>query len=208
MTATKITKITIHNNQKIDKHKHRGFALIEVMVSALVLTVGCLAFLKLQQTGMKYSFNDYARSQGVAVAQGFAEKLRGNVNLLSSTVKSGSILGGDVSLSSALPQDDTDCQSANPGTTCAEAMLEYQSYLTSKQMQSLLAGQSRLCYRIINDIANAKYGSVRLTYMWVDNTSGTTAKEDGIKEADCPSAFDSAVGSNFIDNSVTIYVQL
>lgn len=204
MTATKITKITIHNNQKIDKHKHRGFALIEVMVSALVLTVGCLAFLKLQQTGMKYSFNDYARSQGVAVAQGFAEKLRGNVNLLSSTVKSGSILGGDVSLSSALPQDDTDCQSANPGTTCAEAMLEYQSYLTSKQMQSLLAGQSRLCYRM----HDTKYGSVRLTYMWVDNTSGTTAKKDGIKEADCPSAFDSAVGSNFIDNSVTIYVQL
>lgn len=186
----------------IERKKEKGFALIEVMIAALVLTLGCLAFLKLQRTGMQYSFNDYARSQGVAISQGFAEKLRGNMIFLNKAIDSGSISSADTGLLSKLPQQSSDCQSSRPGTDCAKAMLTYQSYLTGQQMQALLKGQSRLCYLKHNS------ATVRLTFMWVDNVASEEAKKNGIQETDCPATFDGAVGKDFIDNSVTIYVQL
>lgn len=173
----------------------KGFALIEVMMATLLLTVGCLAFLKLQRVGLQYSFYDYARSQGVAIAQGFAEKLRGNLALVREDTFSGSVKSSDaVPATVDLPQTNADCTNANPSTACAKAMLTYQSYLTAQQMKHLIKGNSVLCYSRNAD----SRGLVRLTFMWVDNTSRNTT-------IICPTSF---AENDTIENAVTIYAQL
>lgn len=191
---------------KLKKKQEKGFALIEVMIAALVLTLGCLAFLKLQRTGMQYAFNDYARSQGVAITQGFAEKLRGNVRFLNTSIDDGSISSTDTRLSSNLPQKSTHCQPDPSTIACAKAMFDYQRYLTAQQMKMLLKGQSLLCYEKEDD--DDKYGAVRLTFIWVDSSASEKAKKEGLETSDCPDDFDDEVDKDFRDNSVTIYVQL
>lgn len=185
------------------KEYSKGFALIDVMMAALVLTVGCLAFLKLQQMSLQYAFNDYARSQGVAITQGFIEKLRGNRAFLTIGIHSGSITAGDNNLSSQLPQTTADCTASPPDSDCAKAILAYQRYLTSRQMKQLIKGKSILCYQMGSNV-----GLLRLTFMWLDNSSSKDAKIAGIQSTDCPTTFDAAVDSQFLANSVTIYAQL
>lgn len=183
--------------------KEKGFALIEVMMAALVLTVGCLAFLKLQHKGLQYSFNDYARSQGVAITQGFVERLRGNTAFLNAGIADGSISNGDKTLANALSTATSACGASKPNKTCAKAMFDYQKYLTAQQMQTAMKGQSRLCYLHNNDTRG-----LRLTFMWIDSTASEDAKKDGIEEDNCPDNFGDAVEDDFIDNSVTIYATL
>lgn len=204
------------------KNQTQGFALIEVMMAALVLTVGCLAFLKLQQTGIQYSFNDYARSQGVAITQGFAEKLRGNIAFTDPSINSGSIVAGDSSLSTSLPQETTDCTNAVPGKECAKAILAYQSYLTSQQMKNLIKGDSILCYQ-----KGATPGSVRLTFIWLDTALFSEPDDDKLtieekrakrekivfSNVKCPTEYGKDADfdnkdNDFLENSVTIYAQL
>lgn len=174
--------------------KNEGFALIEVMLSALLLTVGCLAFLKLQQLGLQYAFNDYARSQGIVITQSFAERLRSNLALLDTETFDGSIKSDAIFTRITFPSRSPECKKQKPGLACARVMFAYQSYLTARQMQHLIKGNSILCYQ--RNATNRTL--IRLTFLWVDNSSETTS-------INCPTSFNG--GSN-INNMVTLYVQL
>lgn len=187
----------------MNQQKNRGFALIEVMVAALVLTVGCLAFLKLQRLGIQYAFNDYARSQGVAIAQGFTEKLRSNTPFVNAADLQYGDIKSNASLSGTLPQENANCEADTPGIACAKALLDYHRYLTAQQMKTFIKGKSKLCYRKHPSIK----GSLRLTFMWVDNSSTQKAKET-FDSIECPESFTAQLGEDIIDSSVTIYAQL
>ncbi|MGY0398996.1 MAG: type IV pilus modification protein PilV [Ostreibacterium sp.] len=177
------------------KNKQSGFALIEVMLAALVLTVGSVAFMTLQRIGLQHSFNDYARTQGIALSRDFVELLRSNNSFvrLPANLTSGSIVGGRIASNAPV------CVAS--GNTCTESMLNYQRYLISRQMEStMVAGQSLLCYR------NNGSGYMRITYLWVDNTSGN--RNITLSQNSCPGDFTTSVGTTERDNSVTIYAQL
>ncbi len=61
----------------------RGFALLEVMISALVLAVGVIAFVKLGNVSMKRTQENNYLSQATASANALVEVLRGNPSIAS-----------------------------------------------------------------------------------------------------------------------------
>lgn len=178
-----------------------GFALVEVLLAALVLAVGSAAFLKLQTLTLKHSHNNYARTQATTIAISFVEQLRSNRGFmdLPAANRTDSIIGGAVALVAA-PQNSSDCQSSNPSSDCALATLNYQRYLISEKMRyAFRPNMSLLCYR-----ENAG-GYLRLTYLWRDSLS---ADKTVLTAANCPTAFNTAVAAQSRNNSVTLYVQL
>lgn len=56
----------------------RGFSLLEVLVSLLILMVGLLGIAGLMVKGQRASFEAYQRQQALALAQDMAEKIRSN----------------------------------------------------------------------------------------------------------------------------------
>lgn len=183
-----------------------GFALLEVMIAALVLTVGGVAYMKLQQTGLQYNFNNAARSRGAAVINGFVEHLRSNVNYVRYTNNiSGSIVADGVtepsSAISCSSRSDTDSKTA----TCATAVFNLHRYLLSKRMADITAANnSRLCYVE----SSTEAGLMRLTFQWRDN-SKESVDNDALSVA-CPDFNANLKNSttNYKNNSVTIYAQL
>lgn len=188
-------------------HKHSGFALLEVMISALVLTVGAVAFMKLQATGLQYSYNDYARGQGTALTRDFVDQLRSNIGYitLSNTDKTGYILAGGVAKSKP-PQEDTDCQSKVPEKGCAKAVLNFTRHMTSTKMAMITRdNRSILCYQE----HNSSPGYIRVSYLWRDNSNDSSNTADFTGGADCPTKFDETIANESKrNNSVTIYAQL
>lgn len=201
----------------------KGFALVEVLIAALVLAVGSAAFLKLQSISLKNSNNNYARTQATMIASSFVEQLRSNRGFfdLPAAVRTGSIIGGTVALTAA-PQNNGDCQSGANTDACAQATLNYQRYLTSLQMGGAFPQNlSLLCYREDTGTAAvpavpatgtagiaavaAVRGYLRVTYLWRDNLSNTRT---AFTAADCPANFSNPLAATVRNNSVTIYVQL
>ncbi len=175
--------------------KQLGFALIEVMLAALIMTVGGVAFMKLQQMGLQYNFNNYARTQGTLFAEDFIEQLRGNIGLLKAAQVSGTLISGSISKTEPAPTAAVNCSSTTQTQSCAASLLALQKYLISQQMATI-ASDSILCYQ--ENAAGSGY--LRVTYLWRDNSSeGQTAS------LDCPTTFNENKAPN---NSVTIYAQL
>jgi type IV pilus assembly protein PilV len=60
---------------------NRGFTLIEVLVTLVILTFGLLGIAGLMAKGQRISFEAYQRQQAVALASDIAERIRGNRQL-------------------------------------------------------------------------------------------------------------------------------
>jgi type IV pilus assembly protein PilV len=56
----------------------RGFTLIEVLVTLVILTFGLLGIAGLMAKGQRIAFEAYQRQQAVALASDMAERIRGN----------------------------------------------------------------------------------------------------------------------------------
>lgn len=57
---------------------NRGFSLMEVLISMLVLAIGLLGLAALQTQGLRASTDSYLRSQGTALAYDIIERMRAN----------------------------------------------------------------------------------------------------------------------------------
>ncbi len=57
---------------------HRGFTLLEVMVTVLVLSIGLLGLAGLQATSLKLNSSAYLRSQATNLAYDMADRMRAN----------------------------------------------------------------------------------------------------------------------------------
>jgi len=69
------TPISIRN----PKRESRGFSLIEVLVSMVILAIGLLGLAMLQTTGLGFNTNSYSRTQATYMAYDLAERMRANV---------------------------------------------------------------------------------------------------------------------------------
>lgn len=58
---------------------HRGFTLIEILVTVIVLSVGLLGLAGLQAASLKFNSTAYQRSQATSLAYDIADRMRANV---------------------------------------------------------------------------------------------------------------------------------
>ena len=58
--------------------KQSGFSLIEIMVAALVLSIGVLGVVGLQVIGLKGTQHSYMKQQAMSVVQNLTERMRSN----------------------------------------------------------------------------------------------------------------------------------
>ncbi|OUR65234.1 type IV pilus modification protein PilV [Methylophaga sp. 42_25_T18] len=59
-------------------NKHRGVALLEVMISVLILAIGLLGLAQLQATTLKHNESAYLRSQASVLASDILDSMRAN----------------------------------------------------------------------------------------------------------------------------------
>lgn len=172
------------------KKRPSGFALIEVLLAALILTVGGAAFMKLQRIGLQYNYNNYARTQGIVIAQGFIEQLRSNI----AYVKNAAAIQDKVTAKAEDYKPNTAIDCSGTATTCANSIFAHQKYLISQQIATVTPN-SVLCYS-----QGTARGHIRVTYLWQDNSKAGKATD--IKN--CPAFTEQTTQTN----SVTIYAQL
>jgi type IV pilus assembly protein PilV len=71
----RITSFSVISQRK----KQAGFSLIEVLVSALILSIGLIGVAGLQAVSLKNNQSAYMRSQACALAYDLADRMRANV---------------------------------------------------------------------------------------------------------------------------------
>ncbi len=64
---------------QIDRYSQSGFTLIEVLVSALLLSIGLVGLAGLQAASLTNNQNSFMRSQVTAMAYDLADRMRANV---------------------------------------------------------------------------------------------------------------------------------
>lgn len=58
--------------------QERGFTLIEVLVTVIILAIGLLGLAGLQLGGLRYSFSAYQRSQATIMTNDIVDRMRAN----------------------------------------------------------------------------------------------------------------------------------
>lgn len=74
----KITVILPLNQNIKPVHAQSGFSLIEIMVAAVILSIGILGVAGLQMVGMKGTHQSYMKQQAMAVVQSLTERMHAN----------------------------------------------------------------------------------------------------------------------------------
>ena len=69
--------ISLRHHRTVNAHQ-RGFTLIEILVTVIILAIGLLGLAGLQLGGLRYSFSAYQRSQATIMANDIADRMRAN----------------------------------------------------------------------------------------------------------------------------------
>ena len=70
--------LNLKSNSSYAYTKQSGFSLIEIMVAALILSIGILGVASLQIIGMKGTHQSYMKQQAMAVVQSLTERMHAN----------------------------------------------------------------------------------------------------------------------------------
>lgn len=85
-------------NYRLSKpSSNKGFTLVEVLITIVILSVGLLGVANLQMLGLNYNNNAYHRSQAVQLAYDIVERMRMNPD----GVDAGNYSGGSTAANSA-----------------------------------------------------------------------------------------------------------
>lgn len=117
--------------------RSRGFAMIEVLVTMIVLIVGILGYLGLQAQGLKNNHSAYIKSQVVSVIDDMADRMRAN----KAGLNNNRYANIDTSTLSADPGFDciTDFTGTNVANECSsQELATYDIYAWGKTLGALL----------------------------------------------------------------------
>ncbi len=73
----KLTSKNIYIRNR-NAHKQSGFSLIEIMIAALILSIGILGVASLQIIGMKGTHQSYMKQQAMGIVQSLTERMHSN----------------------------------------------------------------------------------------------------------------------------------
>ena len=68
----------IYKYQSVTPTKQRGFSLLEILVTVIILSIGLLGLAGLQAAALRYSSTAYQRSQATALAYEIVDEMRAN----------------------------------------------------------------------------------------------------------------------------------
>lgn len=138
---------------RVGDYRQRGFGLIEVLVSMLVLGIGILGMVGLQLNAMKYNHTAAVRTQATFLAYDIADRMRANrVN-----ARAGNY---DISLAASAPS----------GSSTASVDLQ--------QWKSALASQLPEGGGAVERSGN----NMRITVQWDEGRSGGSATQQFVFE--------------------------
>lgn len=201
--------------------KHKGFALIEVMVAALILTVGAIGFLKLQTIALKSSRNNFSRGQGVEIAGSQIDFFRQNRLALQRAISDSVPLNQlafppiiSVSSPTSPPSEaiDIDCQSHGTveegmfSVDCDNSLRNYQRYLLElKLAENFAPGMAIICTRFAGTMRSP---IVRVDLIWRDNATYSSVNAapnlTPLTINDCPRAINNLVNNRPANTSIDI----
>lgn len=98
----------------VNIHFHKGFGLIEVLVSVLILAIGLLGLAGLQAQSLRFNSEAYFRSQATLLAMDMSDRMRANYE----TARTNKTLY-TIKKTDTVPSGGTDCES----TACTPAEL-------------------------------------------------------------------------------------
>ncbi len=107
-------KNTTRSHTKVKSKTQKGFTLIEILVTMLVMAIGFLGLAAMQSTGLQQSQNTYFRTQADILARDIVDRMRANrLGVLNESYA----FDGDTA------PDDQGCSS---GTDCSEEQMATQ----------------------------------------------------------------------------------
>lgn len=114
-----------------DKRGHRGFTLIEVLVTILVLSIGLLGLAMLQLESLKHNTDAYFRTQATMLAYEIIDRMRANAD---------AARNGDY-VAAAAPADEV-CGDSGTGCDSQTRLAAYDLSVWYKKLASALPADS------------------------------------------------------------------
>jgi type IV pilus assembly protein PilV len=133
-------------NPRRNPARARGFSLIEVLVSIVVLSIGLLGVAALQVSGLRVGQSSFYRAQAAQFATDMADRLRAN-------------LGAARTCALAL----TDPTPTSPTTTCGRDLAEWRT-----RLRTLPGGNGAVDVDLAQNL-------VTITVRWDDSRGGGAA---------------------------------
>lgn len=112
---------SIHlSSRRLPHSRQRGFSLVEVLVSIVILSFGLLGMVGLQASALKSNRDARLQSEALGLARELAEMMRANPSVATqSTATNNPYLGDFKAGSNMVPATPSDC--LNVGQKCANA---------------------------------------------------------------------------------------
>ncbi|MCK5727747.1 MAG: type IV pilus modification protein PilV [Methylococcales bacterium] len=154
--------------------KNKGFTLIEILISMIVLAIGLLGLAGLQMTGLRNNLSSYHRTQATQLAYDMADRMR--VNIANAKLGSNSIYVRKTPPSNA--QKQTACLTIS-GTCTPIHMAEQDLFEWNEHIiQKLPNGRGKIeALGVVTD------KNFMITITWVDKnkTKAAFKKSDELK---------------------------
>ena len=114
---------------------NKGFTLLEVLISVLILSIGLLGIAGLQAKGLQFNHSAYLRSQATFLAYDISDRMRANI----AGVDAGNYNNGTAS-------QHTNCITASTSSCTPTIMAGHDLYEWDAVLASALpGGQGRVC---------------------------------------------------------------
>lgn len=156
--------------QRFSYANRTGFAMVEVLVTIVIISFGLLGLAGMQITGMRNSHGAYMRSLATQQAYDMADRLRANQI---------GVLAGNYNSLSGIPALDTCITAAAPGCTAAQLATQDARQWNTSNGLLLPSGQGAVCLDSSpNDgtpaaTACSGSGPFVIKIWWNDDKSGT-----------------------------------
>lgn len=173
-----------------------GFALIDVMIATVVLAVGVVAFLKLQNIGLQRSAQSNYRLQATASAEAMIELMRGNRHLLTWASERLAFVSENHEIEAEASTTERNCTGAgdgmdNPDNWCASDgesiqndLLTYATAILSENF-NYVAGKAVMC-ALTQGTDDDELVAVRIVVIWKNATPNAQTKYQVATAGDCP----------------------
>lgn len=150
------------------RQRHQGFALIEVLVTVIVLAIGLLGIAGLQLTGLKYTHGAYQRAQIIIITDDIINRMQTNQTV----ARTGAY---DIAIGDAIPTQSS-CVAVNC-TPAALAAADLYDWLTAVE-NILPSDDNTKANGAIERRPSANNTNIfKITVQWDDSRYGGTANK-------------------------------